>query len=70
MTHGKIERYHRSIKNVIKLQNCYYPRELEQAIQDFVDYYINYHYNESLDYLAPEGVNFVKVEEVKSYFQL
>jgi len=37
-TQGKIERYHRSMKNVVKLENYYYPWELEKAIQQFVDY--------------------------------
>jgi transposase InsO family protein len=30
MTQGKIERYHRTMKNIIKLQNNYLPWELEQ----------------------------------------
>ena len=32
MTQGKIERYHRSMKNVVKLEHYYYPWELEHAI--------------------------------------
>jgi hypothetical protein len=28
-TQGKIERYHRSMKNVVKLENFYFPWELE-----------------------------------------
>lgn len=35
-TPGKIERYHRSMKNVVKLENYYYPWELEQAIHRFI----------------------------------
>ena len=66
MTQGKIERYHRSMKNVIKLQNYYYPWELEQAIEDFVDYYNHRRYHESLDNLTPADVYFGRVEEVKS----
>jgi len=38
-TQGKIERYHRSMKNVVKLENYYYPWDLEKAIGQFVDYY-------------------------------
>ncbi len=54
---GKIERYCRSMKNVIKLQkNCYYPWELEQAIHDFVAYYNNHRYHVSLGTLTPEDV--------------
>jgi transposase InsO family protein len=30
-TQGKIERYHRSMKNVVKLQHYYFPWELEAA---------------------------------------
>ena len=32
MTQGQIERYHRSMKTVIKLEHYYYPWELENAI--------------------------------------
>ena len=32
MTQVKIERYHRSMKSVVKLQNYYTPSELEQSI--------------------------------------
>jgi len=37
MTQGKIERYHRSMKNVVKLETFYFPWDLEQAIKEFVD---------------------------------
>ncbi len=70
MTQGKIERYHRSMKSVVKLQNYYYPWELEQAIEDFVDYYNQRRYHESLDNLTPEDVYFGRVEEVKSRREL
>ena len=39
MTQGKIERYHRSMKNVVKLEHYYSPWELERAIEAFVQYY-------------------------------
>jgi transposase-like protein len=39
MTQGKIERWHRTLKNVVKLQNYYSPSELEQAIAEFIEYY-------------------------------
>jgi transposase InsO family protein len=32
MTQGKIERYHRTMKNIIKLQNYYMPGALEEEI--------------------------------------
>ena len=37
MTQGKIERYHRSMKNVVKLEKYYSLWELERAIARFVD---------------------------------
>lgn len=55
-TQGKIERYHRSIKNVINLQYYYFPGELEQAIREFVEYYNHQRYHESLDNLKPADV--------------
>ena len=38
-TQGKIERYHRSMKNVIKLNHYFCPSELEKAIEQWVNYY-------------------------------
>ena len=38
-TQGKIERYHRSIKSVVLLDNYYSPEQLEQAIGQYVEYY-------------------------------
>jgi putative transposase len=56
MTQGKIERYHRTMKNVIKLQHYYLPWELEREIGLFVEYYNNQRYHESLNNLTPEDV--------------
>ena len=39
MTQGKIERYHRSMKNLILLEHYYSPSELEDRVSVFVDYY-------------------------------
>ena len=58
MTQGKIERYHRSMKNRILLENYYLPRQLEQSIGEFVEYYNNCRYHESLDNLTPADVYF------------
>ena len=55
-TQGKIERYHRSMKNVIKLENYYFPWELERAIADWVHHYNNERYHESLDNVTPADV--------------
>ena len=58
MTQGKIERYHRSMKNVVKLQHYYFPGELEAAIGDFVAYYNQERYHEALDNVTPADVYF------------
>ena len=47
MTQGKIERYHRSMKNRILLENYYLPGQLEHSIEEFVEYYNNCRYHES-----------------------
>jgi len=66
MTQGKIERYHRSLKNIIKLQHYYSPSQLVEAIADFVEYYNNQRYHESLDNMTPASVFYGKEKEVQS----
>jgi transposase len=56
MTQGKIERFHRSLKNVINLENYYYPWELENQLGEFVNYYNHERYHESIDNLTPADV--------------
>ncbi len=56
MTQGKIERYHRSMKNVIKLEHYYFPWELENAIAEWVQHYNHDRYHESLDNVTPADV--------------
>ena len=63
-TQGKIERYHRSMKNVVKLENYYSPEELEYAMANFIDYYNNHRYNESLNNITPADVFFGRGEEI------
>jgi transposase InsO family protein len=63
-TQGKIERYHRTMKNVIKLENYYTPDQLRQSIQAFVDYYNNRRYHESLDNLTPADVYHGRAERI------
>jgi len=66
MTQGKIERYHRSMKNIVKLQNYYSPWELDREIASFVDFYNHHRYHESLDNLTPANVFFGRQMEVLS----
>jgi putative transposase len=56
MTQGKIERYHRSMKNIINLDHYYLPGELQKEINDFVYFYNNERYHESLNNLKPVDV--------------
>jgi putative transposase len=57
-TQGKIERWHRTMKNVVKLQHYHFPWELEAALRDFVGYYNKERYHESLDNVTPADVYF------------
>jgi putative transposase len=65
-TQGKIERYHRTMKNVVKLENYYFPWELEAALGDFVAYYNNERYHESLDNVTPADAYFGRRYKVLS----
>ena len=64
MTQGKIERYHRSMKNIVNLQNYFLPTDLEVEIASFVNYYNHQRYHESLDNLTPADVYFGRAKEV------
>ncbi len=55
-TQGKIERYHRTMKNVVKLEHYYLPQELEYRMAEFVEYYNTKRYHESLQNCTPEDV--------------
>jgi len=55
-TQGKIERYHRSMKNILLLDNYYSPDDLKQQIESFVEYYNYERYHESLDNVTPVDV--------------
>jgi putative transposase len=58
MTKDKIERYHRTMKNIVKLQNYYLPWEL-------VQYYNHERVHESLDNLTPADVYHGRAREIK-----
>ncbi len=64
MTQGKIERYHRSMKNIMNLQNYFLPGILETEIARFVDYYNHRRYHESLSNLTPADVYLGRAQEV------
>lgn len=56
MTQGKFERYHRSLKNVVKLQTYHFPWQLEQEIDGFAGYYNNRCYQEALNNVTPADI--------------
>lgn len=56
MTQGKIERWHRSMKNQVLLENYYLPGDLEARLGEFINYYNTQRYHESLNNLTPEDV--------------
>jgi len=66
MTLGKIERYHRSMKNQILLENYYLPGQLEARLAEFVDYYNNGRYHESLNNLTPADIYFGRAQTILS----
>ena len=64
MTQGKIERYHLSLKSVVKLLQYYFPDQLEEEIGLFIEYYNNRRYHESLDNVTPADVYFGRSREI------
>ena len=56
MTQGKIERWHRTMKDKILLEHYYMPSELESRIGEFINHYNQRRYHESLNNLTPEDV--------------
>jgi len=64
MTQGKIERYHRSMKNILLLENYYSPSELEHQIGLFVDHYNNHRYHEALNNVTPADVYYGRDNKV------
>ena len=63
-TQGKIERWHRSMKNQVLLEHYYMPGELEQRIGEFVKYYNHERYHESLNNLTPADVFYGRGQKV------
>jgi len=64
MTQGKIERYHRSMKNLILLDNYYSPTELGERISEWADHYNNERYHEAIDNVTPSDRFFGKEKEI------
>ena len=66
MTQGKIERFHRSMKNVTRLNNYYLPWHLEQAIAQFITYYNQERYHESIGNVTPADMYHGRAARIQS----
>jgi len=64
MTQGKIERYHRSMKNIILLDTYYLPMELKARIEQWVAYYNDERYHQSLGKITPRDKYLGRDEEI------
>jgi transposase InsO family protein len=64
MTQGKIERYHRSMKNILLLENYYSPDEFTDQLDLFIDYYKNDRYHEALNNLTPADVYYGRGRDI------
>jgi putative transposase len=63
-TQGKIERYHRTVKNIVKLRNYYQVEELERELAGFVDYFNNERIHEALGNVTPSDVYLGRHHEI------
>ena len=70
MTQGKIERYHRTMKNLIRLQHYYQPGELERELARFVSWYNEQRYHESLQNLTPADMYLGRDRQILTARQL
>jgi transposase InsO family protein len=63
-TNGKIERYHKSLKSVVKLHIYDCPSELKAEIGKFISHYNKSRYHESLGNVSPDDVFYGKRDKI------
>jgi transposase InsO family protein len=64
-TQGKIEHFHRSLKNHILVNHYLLPGALNYELDKYIDYYNNERYHECINNMIPADVYFGRAKEIE-----